>query len=109
MADGYRVNTDELEAVVRRLRVIQQNTAQTAEKSAYGTDVAASDFGSNFSHATELHQAHTRMQSWLTNTINNLNKLISDFGDKTHTVTNAYKSQEANNSAEMLKHRQELS
>ncbi|MFC8719947.1 hypothetical protein [Kitasatospora sp. NPDC057198] len=109
MADGYRVNTDELEAVVRRLRIIQQNTAQTAEKSAHGTEVAASDFGSNFSHARNLHEAHSGMQDWLTDTINKLNKLISDFGDKAHTVTNAYKSQEANNSAEMLKYRQELS
>jgi len=109
MADGYRVNTDELEAVVRRLRVIQQNTAQTSEKSAYGTEVAASDFGSNFSHATELHQAHAKMQTWLTETINNLSQLINEFGDKANTVTNAYKNQETNNSAEMLKYRQELS
>ncbi|RKE19287.1 hypothetical protein [Streptomyces sp. TLI_171] len=109
MADGYRVNTDELEAVVRRLRAIQQNMAQTADKSAYGTEVAASDFGVNFSHATSLHEAHSRMQGWLNSTIQDLSTLINEFGDKAQAVNNAYKGQEADNAAAMAKYSQELS
>ncbi|GLW54899.1 hypothetical protein [Kitasatospora phosalacinea] len=106
MADGYRVNTDELEAVVKRLRVIQQNMAQTADRSTYGTEVPAEAFGVNFSHATDLYQAHSRMQSWLSTTIAGLNSLISDFGDKAQTVNNAYKGQEAENSAAMTQYGQ---
>ncbi|MFJ1755221.1 hypothetical protein [Kitasatospora sp. NPDC088134] len=106
MADGYRVNTDELEAVVKRLRAIQQNMAQTADKSAYGTDVPPGDFGVNFSHATTLHEAHSRMQGWLTSTISDLNSLINEFGDKAQRVTDAYKGQEADTSAAMARYAQ---
>ncbi|MFD7729725.1 hypothetical protein ACFV6F_04980 [Kitasatospora phosalacinea] len=94
MANGYRVNTDELEAVVKRLQVIQQNMAQTSERSAYGTDVSGADFGSNFSHAAKVHEAHQNMQAWLTATIADLSELINDFGGKTQTVNNAYKGLE---------------
>ncbi|MFB7948276.1 hypothetical protein ACFC6L_25535 [Kitasatospora phosalacinea] len=94
MANGYRVNTDELEAVVKRLQVIQQNMAQTSERSAYGTDVSGTDFGSNFSHAAKVHEAHQNMQAWLTATIADLSGLINDFGGKTQTVNNAYKGLE---------------
>ncbi len=108
MADGYRVNTDELEAVVRRLRTIQQNMAQTADRSTYGTEVAAADFGVNFSHATNLYEAHNRMQQWLTSTIAGLTSLINDFGDKAHAVNEAYKGQEADNAASMTRFQREL-
>ncbi|KDN85191.1 hypothetical protein [Kitasatospora cheerisanensis] len=108
MADGFRVNTDELEAVVKRLRQIQQNMAQTADKSSHGTALAESDFGANFSHATTLYQAHSRVQLWLKDTINGLNGLINEFGDKTHTANSAYKGQEAENEATMVKYQQEL-
>ncbi|GAA2745389.1 MULTISPECIES: hypothetical protein [Kitasatospora] len=108
MADGYRVNTDELEAVVKRLQAIQQNMAQTTEKSAYGTMVAESDFGVNFSHANTLYQAHERMQGWLSRTIADLNSLITEFGNNTQTVNNAYKSRDEDYAAVMTKYQQEL-
>ncbi|MFJ5234256.1 hypothetical protein ACIQBJ_30675 [Kitasatospora sp. NPDC088391] len=108
MADGFRVDTDELEAVVKRLRTIQQNMAQTADRSTYGTAVTASDFGSNFSQATDLHAAHERMQAWLTLNISNLNKLINEFGDKTQTAHNAYAGHEADKAATMAKFQQRL-
>lgn len=108
MADGYRVNTDELEAVVRRLRAIQQNMAQTADRSTQGTAVSEADFGSNFAQATDLHTAHQRMQDWLTYNINNLNNLINEFGDKTQTVNNAYRGLESDGEANMVTLQQRL-
>ncbi|MFG2823580.1 hypothetical protein ACGFX4_29660 [Kitasatospora sp. NPDC048365] len=82
--------------------------AQTTEKSTYGTIVSQSDFGVNFSHADGLYQAHDRMQGWLSRTINDLNALINEFGDKTQTVNNAYKGLEMEGVATMNKYQQEL-
>ncbi|MFF4343362.1 hypothetical protein ACFY00_25950 [Kitasatospora sp. NPDC001540] len=108
MADGYRVNTDELEAVVKRLRTIQQNMAQTSDRSRYGTVASESDFGSNFAQAANLHTAHQRMQDWLTYNINNLNNLINEFGDKTQTVNEAYRGLETDGAANMAQFQQRL-
>ncbi|WP_371497307.1 hypothetical protein OG871_15175 [Kitasatospora sp. NBC_00374] len=108
MADGFRVNTDELEAVVRRLRTIQQNMSQTSEKSRYGTAVAREDFGVNFSHATALYDAHDNMHRFLNETIAGLDSLINEFGNKTHTVTENYKARDAEYRTVMTKYQQEL-
>ncbi|WP_148283097.1 MULTISPECIES: hypothetical protein [Kitasatospora] len=86
---------------MKRLQVIQQNMAQTSDRSAYGTDVGAADFGANFSHAAKVHEAHQNMQGWLTATITDLSALIDDFGNKAQTVNNAYKGLEADGVANM--------
>ncbi|BFV59063.1 hypothetical protein KCMC57_up41670 [Kitasatospora sp. CMC57] len=92
MSDGYQVNTDELEAVVKRLRALQQNIGQTADKTKYNTVVEPGHFGGSFSEASALYSAHSGMQSFLTQTITDLNNLINDFGDKTKMVTDNYRS-----------------
>ncbi|MGW4646092.1 hypothetical protein [Kitasatospora sp. NPDC004289] len=94
MSDGYQVNTDELEAVVKRLRVLQQNLGQTANKSKYNTVVDSGNFGGNFAEAQELYRAHSNMQDFLAQTIAELNDLINDFGDKTQTVNANYRGTE---------------
>ncbi|MFJ8044927.1 hypothetical protein ACIRBX_30940 [Kitasatospora sp. NPDC096147] len=95
MSDGYRVNTDELEAVVRRLRALQQNIGQTANSSKYNTVVTPGDFGgSGFKEAKALADAHGGMQAFLARTIAELNSLINEFGDKTQTVNENYRGVE---------------
>ncbi|WP_441245878.1 hypothetical protein [Kitasatospora sp. McL0602] len=94
MSDGYRVNTDELEAVVKRLRALQQNLGQTADKSKYNTVTSRDDFGGDFVEAHSLSMAHDTMKSFLDDTCLKLNKLIGEFGDKTHTVTTSYQDLE---------------
>ncbi|WP_457032460.1 hypothetical protein [Kitasatospora sp. P5_F3] len=95
MSDGYQVNTAELEAVVRRLRALQQNLGQTANSSKYNTVVGPNDFGgSGFKEAEKLRSAHGNMQTFLSTTIANLNQLINDFGDKTHQVNQNYRGVE---------------
>ncbi|MFI5533514.1 hypothetical protein ACIA8O_33760 [Kitasatospora sp. NPDC051853] len=95
MSNGYRVNTDELEAVVRRLRALQQNLGQTANSSKYNTVVAQNDFGgSGFKEAKALADAHGNMQSFLARTISDLNTLINEFGDKTQQVNENYRGTE---------------
>ncbi|GAA1071815.1 hypothetical protein F4556_004569 [Kitasatospora gansuensis] len=94
MSDGYQVNTDELEAVVKRLRALQQNIGQTADKTKYNTVVKREDFGGNFPEASALFTAHDGMQAFLAKTIADLNSLINDFGDKTKMVTENYRGLE---------------
>lgn len=94
MSDGYQVNTDELEAVVKRLRALQQNLGQTADKTKYNTVVHRNDFGGSFVEAEALYTAHGDMQRFLTDTIAKLNDLINDFGDKTKTVNDNYRTTE---------------
>ncbi|MFJ9522160.1 hypothetical protein ACIRPK_28395 [Kitasatospora sp. NPDC101801] len=99
MSDGYEVNTDELEAVVKRLRTLQQNIGQTADKSKYNTVVGPNDFGGNFLEAHSLYAAHGSMQNFLSQTIAKLNELINEFGDKTKMVTDSYTGIEADHTS----------
>ncbi|GAA2143823.1 hypothetical protein GCM10009760_30620 [Kitasatospora kazusensis] len=94
MSDGYRVNTDELEAVVKRLRTLQQSLGQTADKTKYNTVLVQGDFGGSFVEAEQLYSQHGAMQQSLTAMVANLDQLINDFGDKTNTVTTSYKGLE---------------
>ncbi|WP_377271303.1 hypothetical protein [Peterkaempfera sp. SMS 1(5)a] len=96
VADGYRVNTDELEAVVARLRNLQKNLGETAGKATYNTVIEPSDVGWEFPEAHELHSAHTQMKSSLETLINNLETMIDDFSGKTQAVTDSYKESEYN-------------
>jgi hypothetical protein len=94
VADGYRVNTDELEAIVTRLRNLQKNLGQTASKATYNTVIQPSDVGWDFPEAHELHTAHSAMKAKLEGLIRNLESMIDDFTGKTHAVSNAYKESE---------------
>ncbi|WP_055590299.1 hypothetical protein [Peterkaempfera griseoplana] len=101
MADGYRVNTDELERVVTRLRNLQKNLGETASKAKYNTVIEPSDVGWEFPEAHELHSAHTQMKASLEDLITQLGQMIDDFGGKTQAVTNSYKETEHNVKAGM--------
>ncbi|GAA2241975.1 hypothetical protein GCM10010430_24450 [Kitasatospora cystarginea] len=103
MSDGFRVNTDELEAVVKRLRDLQQNLGQTANKSKYNTVIARSDYGGDFLEAQSLYTAHDRMQQSLAQMTADLESLINDFGDKAKAVHDGYRNVEAQHAADMQK------
>jgi len=94
MADGYRVNTDELEAVVTRLRRLQSSLGETAGKATYNTVIQPSDVGGDFPEAHELHTAHSNMKKTLEDLIKNLEAMIDDFGSKTKAVNDSYKESE---------------
>jgi hypothetical protein len=101
MSDGYRVNTDELEAVARRLRGIQQNLGRTGTRARYDTVVTRQDLGGDFQEAGELALAHDAMQRFLAGVIAELDQLIDDFGAKTQAVSSSYRSREEDGSAAM--------
>jgi hypothetical protein len=108
VSDGYRVNTDELEAVVRRLRTLQQNINQTGTKSKYEAVVSRNDLGGEFAEAGKLYQAHDSMQGFLSRVIGMMDNLINEFGDKTQTVTDAYRAREDEGTAAMGGHQARL-
>ncbi|MDH6126684.1 hypothetical protein [Kitasatospora sp. GP82] len=101
MSSGFRVDTSELEAVVRRLRALQQNLGQTANKSKYNTVISRNDLGGDFAEAQTLHSAHDGMQQFLAGMISDLDSLINDFGDKTKAVNDAYRNDDEAQSAKM--------
>ncbi|MGE7435244.1 hypothetical protein [Kitasatospora sp. NPDC001175] len=107
MSDGFRVNTDELQAVVKRLRDLQQNLGQTANKSKYNTVIARSDYGGDFLEAQNLYAAHDKMQQFLAQMTADLESLINDFGDKTKTAHDGYRNADAEHAADMQKQQQE--
>ena len=101
MADGYRVDTDELEAVITRLRNLQRNLSETAGKATYNTVIQPSDVGWEFPEAHELHTAHVTMKAELEKLIHGLETMIDEFGDKTKAVTESYKENEYQVRADM--------
>jgi hypothetical protein len=94
VASGYRVNTDELEAVVTKLRNLQKNLSETASSAQYNTVLQPSDVGWDFPEAHDLYTAHSTMKNSLERLIKNLEQMIDDFSGKTKVVTNSYKENE---------------
>lgn len=94
MTDGYRVDTDELDALVTRLRDLQRDLGETGARARYGTVLECQDLGSVFAEAMTLYQAHDQMQSWLSTTIGDLERLVDDLGTKTRSVTDSYRENE---------------
>ncbi|MGW4383089.1 hypothetical protein [Kitasatospora sp. NPDC004531] len=101
MSDGFRVNPDELEAVVKRLRALQQNISTCGTNTKYKTDISRDAFGGDFVEAQALYEAHGKMQAFLTKTISDLDALINEYGDKTQTAHAAYTGGELDKQAQM--------
>ncbi|GGQ81151.1 MULTISPECIES: hypothetical protein [Kitasatospora] len=101
MSDGFSVNPDELEAVVKRLRALQQNISTCGTNTKYKTDISRDAFGGNFVEAQALYEAHGKMQAFLTQTIADLDALINEYGDKTQTAHARYTGGELDKQATM--------
>ncbi|MEV4558991.1 hypothetical protein AB0K51_18655 [Kitasatospora sp. NPDC049285] len=101
MSEGYRVNPAELEAVVKRLRALQQNISTCGTNTKYKTDITRDAFGGDFVEAHALFEAHGKMQVFLTQTISDLDALINEYGDKTQLVTDRYNGRETDGQATM--------
>ncbi|ROR44177.1 hypothetical protein [Kitasatospora cineracea] len=94
MSDGYSVNPAELEAVVKRLRALQQNISTCGSNTRYKTDITQDAFGGDFVEARALYSAHGNMQAFLTQTISSIDALINEYGDKTQIVHDRYVGRE---------------
>ncbi|MER0482207.1 hypothetical protein ABR737_28375 [Streptomyces sp. Edi2] len=101
MGKHFKVDLDELDGVVRQLRSLQGDMAETSQKVEYGTNVPKSAFGVNFGEAEEVSRAHDRMQTYLKDVIKALHDLTHNFGEKTEASRGAYEDQEHETKASM--------
>ncbi|MEU5208028.1 hypothetical protein [Streptomyces sp. NPDC020742] len=101
MGEQYRVDLDELDGVVRRLKQLRGDMDEPSQKMKYSTAIHKSAFGSNFDEAKQIAESHDKMQQYMTQVINALHELITEFGDKTERSRGAYDDQEQEAKASM--------
>ncbi|KAA6214396.1 hypothetical protein CP973_35450 [Streptomyces albofaciens JCM 4342] len=94
MGEQYRVDLHELDSVVRKLKGLQGDMDEPGQKVKYGTNIPKSAFGSNFNEASELGQAHDKMQHYMTQVVDALQDLIREFGEKAERSRGAYEDRE---------------
>ncbi|MFG2227839.1 hypothetical protein [Streptomyces sp. NPDC048644] len=94
MAEQFRVDLDELDAVVRQLKRLQGDMDEPSQKVKYSTSIPKSAFGENFIECGNLADAHDGMQAYMTQVINALQDLITKFGEKAEASRGAYEDQE---------------
>ncbi|MER5947755.1 hypothetical protein ABT127_17005 [Streptomyces sp. NPDC001904] len=98
MADGYEVDLDALDQVVKELNQVLKDMGGPKRKAAYSTYVPKSALG-NFDEAQKLADAHDAMKARIENEmIGKIEKLIDKFGRKTEKARGVYQDAEADNS-----------
>ncbi|MEU8681498.1 hypothetical protein [Streptomyces sp. NPDC048611] len=101
MGKHFKVDLDELDSVVRKLRHLQGDMDETGQKVEYGTNIPKSAFGVDFNEAEELSRAHDRMQGYLKDVVQALTHLTNKFGEKTEASRGAYEDREHDTKAAM--------
>ncbi|MFD8565994.1 hypothetical protein [Streptomyces sp. NPDC059639] len=98
MADGYEVDLDALDQVVKELNQVLADMDGPKQKAKYGTDVPNGALGKNFSEAQELYDAHEKMKSKIqTEMIDKIEALVDKFGKKAQKAHGVYQDAEAEN------------
>jgi hypothetical protein len=101
MGEQFKVDLDELDGVVRRLRRLQGDMDDPSQKVTYNTTIPQSAFGAGFLEAGDLATAHDGMQRYMSEIIKALQDLIRTFGEKTEASRGAYEDQEHNTKVSM--------
>ncbi|MEU8782949.1 hypothetical protein [Streptomyces sp. NPDC048637] len=94
MGEQFKVDLDELDSVVRKLKQLRGDMDEPSQKVKYSTAIPKSAFGSSFDEAEKLAASHDKMQTYMTQVITALHELITEFGDKTERSRGAYEDQE---------------
>jgi hypothetical protein len=100
MSDGMRVDLSALDEVIRRLWRLLDDMDKAGETSKYETEIPMNAFGQVsgescvFVEAEDLHGAHRDMKIKIEGIIENLHKLVDDFGTKTSKVRDRYNDKE---------------
>ncbi|MYW69559.1 hypothetical protein GTY65_36655 [Streptomyces sp. SID8379] len=98
MADGYEVDLDALDQVVKELNQVLKDMGGPKRKAAYSTYVPKAALG-NFDEAQKLADAHDAMKTRIEqDMIAKIEKLIDKFGRKTEKARGVYQDAEADNS-----------
>ncbi|MEU6846737.1 hypothetical protein ABZ930_33215 [Streptomyces sp. NPDC046716] len=99
MADGYEVDLDALDQVVKELNQVLKDMGGPKDKAKYGTYVPDGALGKGFSEAQELYNAHGEMKNRIeVDMIEKIEKLVDKFGKKTEKARGVYQDAEAENS-----------
>ncbi|MFF8784160.1 hypothetical protein [Streptomyces sp. NPDC015125] len=101
MGEQFRVDLDELDSVVRKLKQLRGDMDKPSQKMKYSTAIPKSAFGSSFNEAESISASHDKMQEYMSQVITALHKLITEFGDKTERSRGAYEDQEQETKASM--------
>lgn len=97
MADGYEVDLDALDQVVKELNQVLADMGGPKRKAAYSTYVPNDALG-DFDEARKLANAHDVMKHRIENDmIDKIEKLIDKFGQKTRKAHGKYQDAEADN------------
>ncbi|MYT73288.1 MULTISPECIES: hypothetical protein [unclassified Streptomyces] len=98
MADGYEVDLDALDQVVKELNQVLKDMAAPKDKAKYGTYVPSGALGNGFSEAQDLYEAHGKMKQRIEeDMIDKIEKLVDKFGRKTDKARGVYQDAEAEN------------
>ncbi|MFJ4716080.1 hypothetical protein [Streptomyces sp. NPDC088785] len=98
MADGYEVDLDALDQVVKELNQVLKDMEGPKQKAKYGTDVPDGALGKGFSEAQELYDAHEKMKTKIqSEMIEKIEDLVDKFGRKTEKARGVYQDAEAEN------------
>ncbi|MEB8342649.1 hypothetical protein [Streptomyces endophyticus] len=98
MADGYEVDLDALDQVVKELNQVLKDMGGPKRKAAHSTYVPSAALG-DFDEARKLATAHDDMKTRIEkDMIEKIENLIDKFGQKTRKAHGAYQDAEADNS-----------
>ncbi|MET8475312.1 hypothetical protein ABZY90_14220 [Streptomyces sp. NPDC006422] len=98
MADGYKVDLDALDQVIKELNQVLKDMGGPKRKAAYSTYVPKDALG-DFDEARDLANAHDEMKTRIEqDMIGKIEKLIDKFGQKTRKAHGQYQDAEADNS-----------
>ena len=98
MADGYKVDLDALDQVIKELNQVLKDMGGPKRKAAYSTYVPKDALG-DFEEAQKLATAHDVMKTRIENDmIAKIESLIDKFGQKTRKAHGKYQDAEADNS-----------
>ncbi|MEY9937014.1 hypothetical protein [Streptacidiphilus sp. MAP5-3] len=94
MSQGYEVNLDQLEVVVRGLRAVADSLEHPKSSARYDTTVPPGMLGTGFDGAASLTTQHGTMQDWLEGVIGQLQDFINTHAGQTKQAADAYGEQE---------------
>ena len=98
MADGYEVDLDALDQVVKELNQVLADMGGPKRKAAHATYVPDGALG-NFDEARDLYRAHADMKNRIEKEmIEKIENLIDKFGKKAKKAHGVYQDAEAENS-----------
>ncbi|MET8679884.1 hypothetical protein ABZW18_20460 [Streptomyces sp. NPDC004647] len=104
MAEEYKVDLDALDQVVKELNAVlgeMGGPGGPCTKTYEATYLPPKALGSGFSEQQELHDAHTKMKSYIeTHIVDLIRDLIDDFGSKSKKVKETYDDSEKVNTKE---------